>query len=50
MLHSTCSRIEFSQRPVLADAVEKLDNFLKPIGPFLFQLALFISALDNISI
>jgi len=32
------------------DAVEKLDNFIKPIEPFLFQLALFTSALDIISI
>jgi hypothetical protein len=31
----------------MADAVEKLDIFIKPIESFLFQLALFTSALDN---
>jgi len=35
---------------ISADAVEKLDNFIKPIEPFLFQLVLFTSAIDDISI
>jgi len=32
---------------LLADAVEKLDNFTWLIGPFIFQLALCSSALNE---